>query len=470
MRKFLSITLAIFVLCATVCVFFPTSTASAAEYYYPDYSFFSTSLPSVYALHDFHGFTADGDMIDAYYEQWNGISWIKLGSLVSSYDDFDLPDSFKISFEFRNQLTNFALLFYVIEPFTVYENSPGFIDCDSHFKTTDSNTFSDYVNVAENLLFYSNYYYFENTVGKFVNEVELLFHAYNDFNFFPEFFDNIYVAFVSMSDARASGALPSVCQNYAFYRAYNNVYTQSESYLTGVVDGKNEAFSMLDSFPLTTRENIKQVVLGGIAEDGSDVRVGHWDVDYNYQYSGLQYFQLSNITPVSDVSRIVVKLIFDQSYVPVSIRTNYGYNSFSNGTGSVITSLSYYGNQLYGTDITSLSQSNYVELVFPYTVNSSIFFRIMGSSYGSTLDKAYNNGVEDGKLLADKSAYNKGYSDGVNASNKFTFFNLISSIIDVPINAILSLFNLEIFGFNLAPMLTAILSLCIVFTIIKMVL
>lgn len=76
-------------------------------------------------------------------------------------------------------------------------------------------------------------------------------------------------------------------------------------------------------------------------------------------------------------------------------------------------------------------------------------------------DKGYGDGFPDGKDV--------GYYDGVADAGDYSFFSLISSLIDAPIQAFTGLFNFEVLGVNLASFFFALLSVCVVLTIVKMV-
>ena len=87
----------------------------------------------------------------------------------------------------------------------------------------------------------------------------------------------------------------------------------------------------------------------------------------------------------------------------------------------------------------------------------------IGYSEGQTA--GYNTGYSAG----DSVGYSRGYNAGVNATNTYTFTNLISAVLDAPINAFTSLFNFEILGVNLSSFLLALFTICVVLTVIKFI-
>lgn len=97
---------------------------------------------------------------------------------------------------------------------------------------------------------------------------------------------------------------------------------------------------------------------------------------------------------------------------------------------------------------------------------------ILGWSYSSVIDFVgnYDKGYAEGQKYGETIGYNKGYAEGVDDANNYTFKSLISSVIDVPINAFRSLFNFDILGFNMANFFLSLLTLGAVLAIVRLVL
>ena len=97
---------------------------------------------------------------------------------------------------------------------------------------------------------------------------------------------------------------------------------------------------------------------------------------------------------------------------------------------------------------------------------------VLGWSYSSAIDfvGAYENGYSAGRAYGEAIGYNKGYTDGAANANEYTFKGLISSVIDVPINAFRSLFNFDILGFNMANFFLSLLTLGAVLAIVRLIL
>lgn len=76
----------------------------------------------------------------------------------------------------------------------------------------------------------------------------------------------------------------------------------------------------------------------------------------------------------------------------------------------------------------------------------------------------YNTGYNDGKIVG----YNEGYKAGIDVG-ELTFTGLITAVVDAPVSVFASMFNFEVLGVNLLNFLTSILSVMIVFAVVKVV-
>ncbi len=94
-----------------------------------------------------------------------------------------------------------------------------------------------------------------------------------------------------------------------------------------------------------------------------------------------------------------------------------------------------------------------------------------GSSSGYSLGYSEGNtaGYNAGYTAGDSVGYNRGYDVGVNTTNTYSFTNLISAVLDAPINAFTSLFNFEILGVNLSSFLLALFTIAVVLTVVKII-
>lgn len=86
-------------------------------------------------------------------------------------------------------------------------------------------------------------------------------------------------------------------------------------------------------------------------------------------------------------------------------------------------------------------------------------------------DVGYAEGARETAQTAREEGYKNGYQKGLAKGNTIakdgTFYNLISAVIDVPINAFSSMLNFEILGVNMKGFITSILSLMLLIIIVK---
>lgn len=84
----------------------------------------------------------------------------------------------------------------------------------------------------------------------------------------------------------------------------------------------------------------------------------------------------------------------------------------------------------------------------------------------NTSSDSYIYGYETGQL----KGYSDGYAQGTADSGQYTFFSLISSVIDVPIKAIKGLLDFNLFGVDMSSLYLSLFTLCIVIMVIKLLL
>lgn len=111
-------------------------------------------------------------------------------------------------------------------------------------------------------------------------------------------------------------------------------------------------------------------------------------------------------------------------------------------------------------------------VVFSDLSNLPNFMSGAGENYLIGYDEGYNVGYDDG----DGAGYNRGYGVGFNAgqadaaSGNYTFLALIGSVLDAPISAFKGLLDFELLGVNMSSFVLAIMSLCVIIVIIRVVL
>lgn len=124
----------------------------------------------------------------------------------------------------------------------------------------------------------------------------------------------------------------------------------------------------------------------------------------------------------------------------------------------------------YASDPTDLVISDRVYYLTNSLSDSQTFRSGYESGYNSGYAEGENVGNSSGQQVGYNQGYQVGYSDGVNATNTYSFFNLISAVIDAPVQAFIGLFNFELLGVNLAGFFTGLLTLAFIVTVVKLLL
>ena len=113
-------------------------------------------------------------------------------------------------------------------------------------------------------------------------------------------------------------------------------------------------------------------------------------------------------------------------------------------------------------------------------VNSSTTYFYLGDIQVETkdlntqflIDQSYNNGYNLGFNQGSESSYNNGYNAGYNKglenANQNTFLTLFTSVIEAPVNAVLSIFDFEVLGYNLKGFFVGLFSMALLLAIIRL--
>lgn len=113
---------------------------------------------------------------------------------------------------------------------------------------------------------------------------------------------------------------------------------------------------------------------------------------------------------------------------------------------------------------------------------SSLSISVYGQAYqegfnaGSSV--GYNNGFTAGKDIGYEEGYyggynngvHKGFLDGVESANEYSFLGLLTSVVDAPLKVFYDMFDFEILGYNMSSFFIALLSICIVIAVVKVIL
>lgn len=103
-------------------------------------------------------------------------------------------------------------------------------------------------------------------------------------------------------------------------------------------------------------------------------------------------------------------------------------------------------------------------------VDSSLADGVYKSGYIDGQKVGYDSGYEQANnTVTDTSAsYIKGKQDGIAAGSEYSFYGLISAVVDVPVRAFTSLFDFNILGVNLTAVIGVLLMLCFVMAVVRL--
>lgn len=154
---------------------------------------------------------------------------------------------------------------------------------------------------------------------------------------------------------------------------------------------------------------------------------------------------------------------------------------------------------IYSIDLPALPENkliNYINFSFDVQMpidSDSLYFYIDGLNVNSSttyfyigdiqvetkdlntqflIDKSYNDGYDLGFNQGSQSSYNNGYNAGYNkgleSANQNTFLTLFTSVIEAPVNAVLSIFDFEVLGYNLKGFFVGLFSMALLLAIIRL--
>lgn len=98
------------------------------------------------------------------------------------------------------------------------------------------------------------------------------------------------------------------------------------------------------------------------------------------------------------------------------------------------------------------------------------------NGYETAMDGAYQDGYNTGYSEGNSTGYRNGYANGESAgynqgvldSNDYSFLSLTSAVFDAPVTILTEMLNFEILGFNMRTLVLSLLSLALVFGLIKL--
>ena len=112
-----------------------------------------------------------------------------------------------------------------------------------------------------------------------------------------------------------------------------------------------------------------------------------------------------------------------------------------------------------------------VPSVYVFNDLSNIDYYLSGAltAYDNGYSTGYNKGYSTGQSVGFNNGYAAGENAGAAVGANYSFINLIGAVFDAPISAFRGLLNFEILGVNMSGFVTGMLSLCVVFLFLKLV-
>ena len=253
---------------------------------------------------------------------------------------------------------------------------------------------------------------------------------------------------------------------------YNNgladeVYTASQ----GFKSSGYEYMNSLKAGTSTKFEGVKSI--GGLVDGYEDV-----DIPLN----GL-YFAASNLVPdnnggylpkPADWESLLDGTVYDTTY-EIYAKSQYAM-TFDNRVQQAQWLIDHPMDNLVliPTNVVGGSSGSVYPIYF--VMNDRSLLERFVSGAGAAYDLGYQGGYNEGYDAGDGAGYNRGYGVGFNdgqvdaSSGNYTFLALIGSVLDAPISAFKGLLDFDLLGVNMSSFVLAIMSLCVIIVIIRVVL
>lgn len=112
------------------------------------------------------------------------------------------------------------------------------------------------------------------------------------------------------------------------------------------------------------------------------------------------------------------------------------------------------------------------------SLSISVYGQAYQDGYNAGSSVGYNNGYTAGKDIGYEQGYNggfqvgkqQGFNEGVASANEYSFLGLLTSVVDAPLKVFYDMFDFEILGYNMSSFFLALLSICIVIAVVKVIL
>ena len=334
-----------------------------------------------------------------------------------------------------------------------FNNDNGF----THYLDSGSYTVSYFLNSFTVGTYYDFYFNFQLNQGT----VPLPYQPYQDSTYLNYEFDFSSIYDFDYEWTRIDTKF-NINSNLDFARVSNNNYQSIQG------DGKSY------SFTTNTKGAVTQLTFSAINKETNVL-----DNNYIFRiYTFLDYIDNENYNPATFFTANIGFIVLG-SYKDYStyFRNDYSLNTtfLTSGKYNFISYVDNNNNNLnFLIPLDSDNDSDYWQFRTYYTSNASVD---TSGAYSNGYNQGYNTGYGVGEQVGYDDGYNSGKNDGYNlgyntalANEKYSFTNLISAVIDVPVKTFTSLFNFEILGVNLSGFFLGLLTCCIVIGVVRLIL
>lgn len=267
-----------------------------------------------------------------------------------------------------------------------------------------------------------------------------------------------------------------------FWIQFHFEFLQGQPYFSFFIDG-NDGYTIDNQYTLARQSG--QHIHSQINEQDEDFNLSYVDNDgvsnspiipFMFMYSE----SLANLLLDSKPFRVDTLVISSIPYANVGADFEIYGSAVDDGICSML--------QLsFSFTVTSFDSDSYsdpnLSLWLP-SCSSSTVYESTFISAGLGVNEAYNAGyvagVEHSRDFTDPNSasytagFNKGknvgYNQGVSDAGNYTFFSLISSVVDVPVQALVGLLDFNLFGIDMSALYLSLFTLCIIITVVKLLL
>lgn len=243
-----------------------------------------------------------------------------------------------------------------------------------------------------------------------------------------------------------------VTQNIFVYSYYNNEEDATMTF-TLTYDGNTYDFVKLD---YTSFSNYGHLYVTSLMESNLCYQIfiaeADEEGDYYHKFASPEFMTYDE------------EPVFHKYYGSSSTTLDFNIQ-FPDGEG-----FNYYG-VCFGLKIWALDESTYDSLSPTYSENYNNGYN---DGYNQGKSDGYTEGYNEGNYNGDSVGYQRGYTHGYNDafntdSTAATIFTGIVNVALVPINFFLACLNFEVFGINIGGFVSALLTVCIIIIIVRMI-